>query len=199
MKQKIGLFGGSFNPPHCGHVFMARIFVDTLKLDKCLFIPAAVSPFKTEDDYTDFSNEERLAMARALTNIKEEFEVWDFEIEKGGTSYTVETVTEAKRLYPDAELFWLFGKDHVAGFKKWKSPEKILECVTLAIVNRDDEISADDIAFLDATIGERNYIILDAPLIEISSTEVRSKLGNLDELRKIVPIEILPFLEGKSG
>lgn len=192
--ERIGLFGGSFNPPHCGHVFMARYFVEKMNLDKCFFIPAAQSPFKTENDYLDFTAEQRLAMVRAIKPIKPEFEVNESEILRGGLSYTHETVEDFAGRYPDAELFWLLGKDHLFDFPDWRHPEIIIKHATVVIVNRDDKISEKERIFLDEKIGQDNYIILDSPIVDISATEIRENLEKPEELRKLVPLEVLPII-----
>ena len=103
--QRIGLFGGSFNPIHKGHLIMAECFINSLQLDKCVLIPTGVSPFKHSDDYNLFTSEQRLAMVETACEDNPKLIVWDYEIKKGGTSYSIDTILYAKKIFPEAELF----------------------------------------------------------------------------------------------
>jgi nicotinate-nucleotide adenylyltransferase len=185
--QKIGLFGGSFNPLHNGHVIMADSFVKSLGLEQCIFIPAAQSPFKKKEDYEFLTDQQRLAMLEDICQNNSKFDFWSYEIEKGDISYTYLTIKHARTIYPTAKLFWLIGKDHIYSFTKWKNWEEILSEVTLAIVNRGSSLDDESLDVLNSTIGKSNYEIIDAPLIDISSSYIRENIENRELISKLMP------------
>jgi nicotinate-nucleotide adenylyltransferase len=143
---KIGLFGGSFDPPHIGHINAAKKAKDDLSLDLLIVMPAYVSPFKTDIKKT--SPEIRLEMCKAAFG--DFAEVSDFEINRGKISYTIDTVYHIKEKYPDSEIFLIGGSDIKSSFPKWKNSEKLGELTKLYIIPRD--------------------------IIPVSSTEIRGKI-----------------------
>ena len=185
--NKIGLFGGSYNPLHNGHVIMAEAFINQLNLDKCIFIPAAQSPFKKKEDYELITDNQRLAMLEEICKKKDKFAFWDYEIEKGGTSYSFQTIRHARKIFPGSKLFWLIGKDHIYSFTKWKNWEEIISQVTLSIVNRGSKLDEESVEFLDTTIGREKYIIVDAPLVDISSLYIRENIKDMNLISKLMP------------
>ena len=138
--MKIGLFGGTFNPVHNGHINLVKNFKDKLSLDKVLVIPTAVPPHKQAESLV--SSEDRLNMCRlAFSSLAE---VSDVEIERGGRSYTVETLEELKKIYKDDDLYFLVGSDMLLSFKRWYRWEDILTMCTLCATDRDNEETCRD-------------------------------------------------------
>ncbi len=174
MSMKTGLFGGSFDPVHLGHKRLADFAVEALGLDKMLIIPAALSPFK-ESSGADESD--RLAMCKAAFP-EAHFEVSDIEMRRGGKSYTVDTVSEVKRLYPDSSLYLIIGSDQVLSFNRWYRYKDILGMVTLAGVSREGGIPRDELErFAEKELRPYGRCeILDFSPLEISSTCLREML-----------------------
>jgi nicotinate-nucleotide adenylyltransferase len=124
MKSKIGLIGGSFNPIHKAHIAAAECFLDALQLDKCVFMPTNISPFKTASaSALKISAEHRLECVRLALKNNPKLEISSYEIDKGDISYTYETILYLKNKYPDSELFFLIGGDSASHFRNISSTE----------------------------------------------------------------------------
>lgn len=135
--QRIGLYGGSFDPIHTGHVLVGQAAIEELQLNRLFFIPAARSPFKPEQQPAPC--ELRLAMIRLALAGRTNCEVDDFEIQRGGTSFTIDTVRYFAQRFPQAKLFYLIGADNVAGLPKWRSPEELAELAEFLVIPRPGE------------------------------------------------------------
>lgn len=162
--MKIGLFGGTFNPPHNTHVNIARQAIAQLGLDKLLIVPCGTPPHK----HSDVDKYARLQLSRiAFAGVGE---VWDYEVLKDGKSYTVETLREAKRLYPQAELYLIIGGDSLASFHKWYRPEEIAELAVLAVADRGSANTERDAFEYN---GNAKVVCLKTEPNAVSSTEIR--------------------------
>lgn len=139
--MKIGIFGGSFNPIHLGHVRVAKNAVESLGLDKLLVIPAAVSPFKTESKAAEFYD--RLEMAKAIFAAVDKAEVDDRELKRGGISYTIDTVKEIAAENPGAELYLVIGEDSEEGLPRWKDYDELMKLVKVNVHPRTPESSTE--------------------------------------------------------
>ncbi len=131
---RIGLFGGSFDPVHCGHLLVAQAGCEELKLSRIFFIPAAQSPFKSEQ--TSAAADQRLRMLRLALAGHANYEVDDQEIRRGGTSFTIDTVRDYVKRFPGAELFYLIGADNVALLPKWREAEELAKLVEFVAIPR---------------------------------------------------------------
>jgi nicotinate-nucleotide adenylyltransferase len=132
--QRLGLFGGSFDPVHHGHLLVAQAAREELGLNRLFFIPAAQSPFKP--DAKPSAASERLRLLRLALAGKEWCEIDAQEIERGGLSYTIETVQEYARRFGGAELSYLIGADHVAQLPKWRAAEELARLARFAVIPR---------------------------------------------------------------
>ena len=132
--ERLGIFGGSFNPPHNGHLALARAVQSAHALDRVIFMPAGAPPHKHPGELA--SAADRLEMVRLAIDGHEGFEVSDAELRREGTTYTVDTLEECRRLYPKAELFFLIGADSLVDLPGWRSPKRILELARVVAVNR---------------------------------------------------------------
>ncbi len=174
--KRIGIYGGTFNPPHIGHIRGAAYAVKALELERLLLIPACISPHKTlpVDSPTPAQRAEMLSMAAG-----EKMEVSDMELRRGGTSYTYETVEQIAQEHPDKELVLLMGTDMFLSFLSWKGPERILQKASLGVLYRGDK---DELAQIEAqkenleAQGAKVYV-LENPITEISSTQLRRMLA----------------------
>ncbi len=172
--MKIGVFGGTFNPPHNGHVRLAKAAADELKLDKLLVIPSCIPPHKIAAKLAD--GQERLEMCRLAFGCDPRFEVSPMELERGSRSYTVETLRELKALYPDSELYFIVGSDMLESFDKWYLWQEILSLSVLCAASREEGYSPDLSRF--GKLAERIKIITLDPL-EVSSTQIRNSTGEV--------------------
>ena len=172
--MKIGVFGGTFNPPHNGHIRLAKAAADELKLDKLLVIPSCIPPHKIAAKLAD--GQERLEMCRLAFGCDPRFEVSPMELERGSRSYTVETLRELKVLYPDSELYFIVGSDMLESFDKWYLWQEILSLSVLCAASREEGYSPDLSRF--GKLAERIKIITLDPL-EVSSTQIRNSAGEV--------------------
>ena len=172
--MKIGVFGGTLNPPHNGHVRLAKAAADELKLDKLLVIPSCIPPHKIAAKLAD--GQERLEMCRLAFGCGPRFEVSPMELERGSRSYTVETLRELKALYPDSELYFIVGSDMLESFDKWYLWQEILSLSVLCAASREEGYSPDLSRF--GKLAERIKIITLDPL-EVSSTQIRNSAGEV--------------------
>jgi nicotinate-nucleotide adenylyltransferase len=177
---RIGLLGGSFDPPHNGHLLAAGDAYDALSLDRLVFIPTAVQPLKAGQ--TVGSAAQRLAMVRCLVEGDARFEVSTIEIDRGGLSYTVDTLTALSAQWPSAELFWLVGADVIESFAKWREPKRIAELATLVVLRRASEGAAPDLSSLPGMPR-----LLPSRRVDISSTEIRERVRAGKSIRGFVP------------
>ena len=141
MKQRIGLFGGSFNPVHSGHVGVVREAIEGLNLDRLIVIPASVSPFKVTS--SPDGTFDRLMLVRAAFNGMDKVEVDDRELVRGGVSYAIDTVRAIASENPDAELFFLIGEDSVEGLPRWKDYDELRTLCTFKAFPRTKESSTE--------------------------------------------------------
>ena len=181
--MKIGIYGGTYNPPHLGHVTAARAVFDLLKLDKLLLIPAGMPPHKTMPAGSPTA-EQRLEMTRLAgeqLGLKDKVEVLDIELRREGKSYTADTLAELKKQYPDDELWLLMGTDMFLTLQTWREPERILSLTGIAAFGRTEEDTEELFSvqrnYLYRTYPQARLFTLTVPgVIDVSSTELREKL-----------------------
>lgn len=182
--MKIGIYGGTFNPPHLGHLTAARAVVEILKLDKLLFIPDGLPPHKNLPSGSPTA-EQRLEMTRLAAeqlNLEDKTEVLDFEIHKAGKSFTSDTLEYLRKLYPQDELWFLMGTDMFLTLHAWHAPERILELAGIAAFGRTEadteELFSIQRDYLYRTYPQARIFTLTIPgVIDISSTELRKHLA----------------------
>lgn len=140
--MKIGIFGGSFNPVHSGHVGIVEKALSTLGLDRCIVVPASVNPFKADAGNGDFSPCDRLLLVRAAFNGMERVSVDDREIVRGGVSYAIDTVREIAAENPGAELYFITGEDIAGEIGSWKDAEELKKLCSFVSFPRTAESSS---------------------------------------------------------
>ena len=175
---RIGIFGGSFNPPHLGHILAVEEFREKLALDTVLLIPAAVPPHKKLSANTPPAAL-RLEMTRLAVRELPYALVSDIELRRGGTSYTADTLAALREEYPNDELFLLMGTDMLLSFSSWYHPERILSAATLAVAHRGKDRAeelAECAARLEQTYGGR-VVTVENRCLPYSSTSVRAMLA----------------------
>ena len=177
--ERIGIYGGTFNPPHVGHIQAAKQAVSTLGLTKLLMIPAYAPPHKAVLPSNSPRARQRLEMLRIAAADCPQIEVSDLELKREGISYTWETLETVKKLYPGAELVLLMGTDMFLTFDTWKNPEKILGEVTLGVFYRGDKGEKAAALKQKETLEARGarVVLVHNDVIVISSTQMRRLLA----------------------
>lgn len=165
--KRIGLFGGSFDPVHLGHLLVARAALTELDLDRLVFIPAAQSPFKPDAQLA--SPESRLKMLRTALAGQPRFRVDERELGRGGISYTIDTAREYREMFPASQLFYLIGADHVQSLTGWRNAEELAGLLHFAVVPRPGQGEAEFPAPFRGTY-------LKGFPVEMSSTQVREEV-----------------------
>lgn len=182
--MKIGIYGGTFNPPHLGHVTAARAVFELLKLDRLLVIPAGLPPHKDLPDHSPTAAQ-RLEMTRLAAEqmgLDGKVEVLDLELSRAGKSYTSDTLAQLKERYPDDELWLLMGTDMFLTLQAWHAPEEILSLAGIAAFGRTEadteELFSVQRDYLYKTYPQARIFTLTIPgVIDVSSTELRQKLA----------------------
>ena len=174
--ERIGIYGGTYNPPHIGHLRAAEYAIEALKLDRLLLIPTGVSPHK--EMAAGASTADRLELLRLSAASIEKAQVSDIEIRRAGRSYTVDTLRAIREEHPDSELFLLMGTDMFLSFMTWREPETIMQLATLAVFCRGEKgervkIEAQKAAL--ESLGARVELV-ENPVTAISSTDLRRML-----------------------
>ncbi len=198
--SRIGIFGGTFNPVHIAHLILAEHFAEQLVLDKCIFVPAAISPFKDEEEEQDHSAIHRLEMLRLATEDNPSFEIDTYEIDKGGISYTYETLKYFSEKYINEDIYLLIGGDHAPVFTKWSNWQEILKIANLVITGRPESDSDQFRIQIDQilTAGHKHPIWLDAPLMEISATEIRERFQKDKSIKYLTPPQVEKYISDKN-
>ena len=183
--MRLGILGGTFNPPHLGHLVSAQEAYLHLALDRVMLIPARIPPHKPVEDEPGV--EHRLELCRLAIRGDERFLVSDVEVARPGPSFTVDTLEELTSKAPDSELFLILGGDIAAGLPDWHQPEKVLSLSTLAIAERPGTTRAQIEGALGRLEGGDRAEFFPMPTIELSSTEIRRRVREGQPIRYIVP------------
>ncbi len=191
--MRIGILGGTFNPPHFGHLICAQEAYVALELDAVTFMPARVPPHKPVDD--EPGPEHRYELSRLAVDGDERMTVSDLEIRRDGTSYTIDTLHQLRTQDPDSELFLIVGGDVAAGLPRWREPERVLDVATLAVAKRGGTPRAEVKAALADLAGAERARFFPMPRIEISSTEVRRRVAVGEPIRYLVPDAVAGYIE----
>jgi nicotinate-nucleotide adenylyltransferase len=183
---RIGILGGTFNPPHLGHLICAQEAYLQLGLDRVTLIPARIPPHKPVEDEPGAAH--RLELCRlAIRGDEERFDVSDLEIGREGPSFTVDTLEELHSSAPDHELFLIVGGDIAAGLPNWHEPERVLSLATLAVAKRRGTSRDAVDAALGALRGGERTQFFRMPRIGISSTMLRERVRAGRPIRYYVP------------
>ena len=195
--MRLGIFGGTFDPPHVGHLLAAIDAFERLELDRLVFVPAATQPLKVEAGSADAAH--RLAMVRAMVEGDPRFSVDPIEIDRAGLSYTVDTLTEFERRHPAAERFFLVGADTVGAFTKWREPGRVLRLARLVVLRRatdgEEESPSAVLRSLMTEPGTETPLVLETRRVDVSSTEVRARIRARLSIRGFVPDAIAAYIE----
>lgn len=184
MATRIGVFGGTFDPPHTGHLLLALDAADALDLDRLLFVPAARQPLKQGLEMTPARH--RVAMVTALAGADPRFAVDSSEADRGGLSFTVDTMRSLRAAHPDAEFFLLMGEDTAATLPQWREPEALAALATVAIARRGDATTPPPDGFRVAWLPPRR--------VDLSATEIRARVRGGRSVRGFVPEAVAQYI-----
>ena len=183
--MRLGIFGGTFDPPHLGHLLPLIDAAESLGLDAVHLIPAATQPFKV--GRAGASAEHRLAMTERLAATIPGFQVNRAEVERAGLSFTVDTLAALRAQHPTSELILLLGADAYALFDKWREPERIRQLARIAVLARGDQLMPN--GELPAGVE-----LLRTRRVDISSTELRARVANGRTIRGFVPDAVADYI-----
>lgn len=188
--MKIGFLGGSFDPVHFGHLIAAQDVLEQHGLDRLFLVPAAQAPLKPND--VQSTNDDRLAMLRAATGWDRRFEVSDYELRKGGVSYTIDSARHFRAQFPGDRLFWIIGGDQLPKLHLWREIEALAGLVEFIFLERPGH----PVKATPQIPGLRLHRC-DGHLVEISSTELRERVRGGLSLDYFVPHKAIEYIREK--
>lgn len=196
--MKLGIYGGTFSPIHNGHVMVAKAFLETLKLDKLLVIPAGQPPHKQVSANVD--PQRRLEMCRLAFEGSDKIEISDIELRRKGKSYTVMTLRELKN--DETELYFLCGTDMLLTFDKWYCFEEIFKLCTLVCARRERDYDVN--CRLESKIAEltskysAKILVLNTDILEMSSTDIRDKMSRGESVYGMLPPKVYDYINSNE-
>lgn len=191
--QKIAVFGGTFNPIHNGHIRLVLSCDEELHFDKILMIPTNVPPHKSPPELC--SNEDRLAMCQLAVKDNPLIEVSGIEFRMGGTSYTVNTLHELKKEYPDAAFYLIIGSDMFFTFRQWKRYEEILSMCTLVAAARNPEEHEEMLRMRDSLLRDGyRAVVIQNEVYPLSSTELRGLMKTGKDVSGLIHPDVLNYI-----
>lgn len=188
--MKIGILGGTFDPPHAGHLALAHAALDQLGLEEIIFLPANRNPLKTNKAFA--SGKHRVGMVEALIRQDSRLAVSDMEITRGGTSYSVDTLGELHMVRP-AEYWFLMGADALKGLGDWKNPQRLMRLCRLGVAIRPPMSEGDVIARIPEEYKDKVDLIRMSPM-DVSSTDLRDRLKRNRSVSPSVPSDVLKYI-----
>lgn len=190
--QRLGVYGGTFDPIHAGHLVMARGVVERCALDRLLFVPSARPPHKRGHAVAPPDDRYRMALLAARNDPR--FEVSDLEINRPGLSYTVDTLEALREIFGESCAFHLvIGADSLIEIDTWYAPDRVFDLATVVTVPRPGK----DLAGLDPRWRDR-VVTLQLPEIDISSTDIRRRAGAGLPISHLVPEEVAGYIEERG-
>lgn len=193
--MRIGILGGTFDPIHLGHLIIASHAADELELDRILLVPAHIPPHK--ESLTVSNSKDRVAMVQRAIQGDDRLVLSDHDLRQDAPSYTSELVARLSDEYPEADLHFIAGSDSLRDFPTWHDPARILRHVELAIATRPGiEVTAQ---ILDAIPNLRARTkVFESPLVEISSTAIRDRVGAGHSIRYLVPASVEAYVHQRG-
>jgi nicotinate-nucleotide adenylyltransferase len=187
--DRLGIYGGTFNPIHTGHLIIAQEIYEQCKLDRLLFIPSARPPHKHHTNI--ISPEHRYRMVKLAIQDDPRFEVSDLEIHRPGLSYTIETLKILHQLYgPSAAFFFIIGADSLLEIDTWREPDQVFKLATMVVVPRlGVDVSKANLRW------QEQMLMIQSPEVEISSTEIRERLEENRSIRYMVPQQVEAYIQ----
>lgn len=197
VRQRVGIYGGSFDPIHQVHLLIAEQAREQLRLDQVRFIPAYVAPHKLQHRAAE--GKHRAEMIRLAIGGNPQFQLDERELQRGGTSFTVDTLTELHSEMPHCELVFIMGADSLAEFHTWREPAKICELAFVAVLARGGQ-TLPDMRLLLRYLPEAQHTqiaqhLLEMPQMELSSTDIRERVRARRSIRYQVPAAVAAYID----
>lgn len=184
---KLGIFGGTFNPIHHGHLFIAETVLEKTDIDQVIFIPSANPPHKPQQNIISF--EHRWNMLNLAISGHPHFISNDIEHKLGGISYTVQTLDALKKKYADSEIYLIIGSDSLAALQTWKDPDRLIGMTQFIVFPR---------SYTDAARTEKRFLdrsfFLEVPLVSISSSDIRSRVAHGEFIGGMLPEKVEQYI-----
>jgi nicotinate-nucleotide adenylyltransferase len=199
VNMRIGIFGGTFDPVHYGHLLLAESCREQCRLDQVWFMPSAVAPHKQHRVSTDAKA--RIEMLELATAGHSAFSVCRYEVDRGGVNYTVETLSHLRKERQHDELFFLLGADSLVDLPNWREPEVIAELATIVIVRRPgSEVSFDRLntTIAPERLNAMRQHLVEMPLIGLSASEIRQRVAGGRSIRFRTPRAVEAYIETHS-
>ena len=190
--KKVGLFFGSFNPIHIGHLILANYILENSDMAELWFVVSPQNPFK--DKKTLLNDHNRLDMVQLSVKNYPKMRASNVEFSLPKPSYTIDTLTYLKEKYPDHSFALIMGEDNLKGLPKWKNAEKLIENHQIIVYPRIFEGKKQDNEYLK----HENISMINAPIIELSATEIRNMIKNGKNVRPMLPPEVYEYLDGSN-
>jgi nicotinate-nucleotide adenylyltransferase len=195
--MRLGIYGGSFDPVHFGHLLLAESCREQCQLDEIWLLPAAVPPHKT--DRTMTSAQRRIEMLKLAIGGHDALRVSTIEVDRGGVSYTVDTLTTIRQQHPSAQLFLLMGADTLYDLPNWREPQRVCELAMPVVVQRSGSPPPDLDVLRPIVAAEQIANIqqhqVTMPIIELASTEIRQRVANGMSIRYRTPRAVEKYIE----
>jgi nicotinate-nucleotide adenylyltransferase len=185
MARRLGIFGGTFDPPHHGHLIVAGDAFEALRMDRLIFVPAAEPPHKLGT--VAATGEQRMRMLEAAIESDKRFGADDLEIRRQGTSYTVDTLRALKSREPDAELVFLLGIDQFRALHSWRQPDEVASLARLGVLSRSGEAPEPG--------GPYPAVHVPVTRVDVSATDIRNRVRNGRSIRYLVPEAVREIIE----
>ncbi|RLQ98151.1 nicotinate-nucleotide adenylyltransferase [Falsibacillus albus] len=186
MKKRVGILGGTFNPPHLGHLIIANEVYQELELDEVRFMPNHEPPHKKESGV--ISGKHRIEMLRIAIKDHPAFSIEPIELERKGKSFSFDTIQLLKSREPETEFFFIIGADMIEYLPKWHKIEELIEMVQFVGVGRPEY----------SQVTEYPVLLIDIPEIDISSTVIRGRIQERKSVQYLVPEQVISYIEEKS-
>lgn len=193
--KRIGIIGGTFNPIHNGHILLALYCKEKLKLDRVVFIPTYTPPHKSDKDLV--SEFHRVNMCNIAVQKYKDFYVSDIEIKRKGKSYTYETLTSLKEMYPDDILYFIMGADMFLTLDTWKKPEIIFQKAVMTAIPRNSADYEELNNYYENVLKNMGaeVFILDEPVLNVSSTFIRNNIANYKIIENLIDKDVYEYIK----
>lgn len=195
--MRLGIFGGSFNPVHYGHLLLAETCREQAQLDEVWFVPNAISPLK--QDQPPAADRHRVEMLKLAIGGHEAFRLCTLEIDRGGISYTVDTLDQIAKEQPEADLYFLMGADSLVDFSKWREPQRICSLALPLVVRRfgspEPQYEALGAVLSAEQLSLVRQMTVEMPIIDLSSSDLRRRAAEGLSLRFRTPRAVEKYIE----
>jgi nicotinate-nucleotide adenylyltransferase len=185
-RLRLGIYGGTFDPVHHGHLLLARDALEQLRLDAVIFVPCGRSPFKYRRPH--ITDVQRLALLKLALKSEPRFRLSHFEIDRPAPSYSYDTALEIQESFPSADLFWLIGADQLAGLDQWHRVDDLRSLVTFALLPRTSDTAA-------AKLPKGVLGLPQSRRVDISATEIRHRVKSRLPIDYLVPASIAAYIK----